>query len=318
MTWLGRLAWITAVLTFVQIVLGAAVRLTNSGLSCPDWPLCYGLWFPTPAKLAALDGVGYTFGQVMFEWVHRFNAAVLVGPLTVIVVILAWRVRDRVPAMAWLAPASLVVLLIQGGLGGFTVLDSNSPWSVAVHLTVALLFLALIMMMAMAAAQRHGEDLTAGGQGRLWLAIFATTAAVASGAMMAKSGASLACASWPLCNETFWPDLSDELVRVHVIHRLLAVLAVLLVVWAYFGARAASSPAARAASHVAVAVIVIQILFGALVTFTFHGDSLTWQVAIGAVHQGVGVLVFAALVVALWRGRGRALAPRPVESPVSP
>ena len=34
------------IVIFAQISLGSAVRLTGSGLSCPDWPLCYGLWFP--------------------------------------------------------------------------------------------------------------------------------------------------------------------------------------------------------------------------------------------------------------------------------
>ena len=34
-----------------QIILGAIVRITESGLACPDWPLCYGLWFPTMEKI---------------------------------------------------------------------------------------------------------------------------------------------------------------------------------------------------------------------------------------------------------------------------
>ncbi|HEX9648016.1 MAG TPA: COX15/CtaA family protein, partial [Alphaproteobacteria bacterium] len=89
MTLFARLAAITAGFVFVQIVLGAVVRLTNSGLSCPDWPLCYGLWLPTPAKLAAIPGVDYSFGQVMAEWTHRLNAAAVVTPLVVVLVALA-------------------------------------------------------------------------------------------------------------------------------------------------------------------------------------------------------------------------------------
>ena len=37
---------------FLQIILGAWVRLTGSGMSCPDWPLCYGFIFPTPYKIS--------------------------------------------------------------------------------------------------------------------------------------------------------------------------------------------------------------------------------------------------------------------------
>ena len=64
----------TAVLTYALIVLGALVRTTNSGLSCPDWPTCYGHWVPLPSDLAAVPNLGYTYGQVMLEWVHRLIA----------------------------------------------------------------------------------------------------------------------------------------------------------------------------------------------------------------------------------------------------
>ena len=127
MTLFRTLASLAALSIFVQIVLGAVVRLTDSGLSCPDWPLCYGLWFPTPDKLAALPSVDYTFGQVMAEWTHRLNAAAVVSPLVLIMLILAVRLRRSVPTLLPTMIAAAVVLLAQAGLGGFTVLDRNSP-----------------------------------------------------------------------------------------------------------------------------------------------------------------------------------------------
>ena len=74
-------AALTAVLVYALIVLGAVVRSTNSGLSCPDWPTCYGHWVPLPGDIAAVPNLGYSYGQVMLEWVHRLIAGVLVGPL---------------------------------------------------------------------------------------------------------------------------------------------------------------------------------------------------------------------------------------------
>ena len=55
-----RLAGATIAATFILIVLGAVVRSTGSGLACPDWPRCYGLWLPTPDSLAGLGTVDYT------------------------------------------------------------------------------------------------------------------------------------------------------------------------------------------------------------------------------------------------------------------
>ena len=79
------LSGLLLLLIFTQISIGAAVRLTGSGLSCPDWPLCYGLWLPDQDKLSKISDVNFEFYQVMLEWIHRFNAAVFIAPLTFVV-----------------------------------------------------------------------------------------------------------------------------------------------------------------------------------------------------------------------------------------
>ena len=296
-----RVVAVLAILfTFIQIVLGAVVRLTNSGVSCPDWPLCYGLWFPTPAKLAALGGVDYSFAQVMFEWTHRFNAAVVVGPLTLALALLAWRRRRDIAGLWPLTVAALVVLLVQGGLGGLTVLDRNSPWSVAVHLSVALVFLALL---AWAYMSTYGPpDGSRGRAGALVAAgALAALATMASGAMMAKSGATLACAGWPLCDGAWLPDMSDPLIRLHFGHRVLALLTVVVVL--VLAATVRTGTTARAARW-AVAIAAIQVLAGALVIDVFARDSLHSQAAVGAIHQAIGVALFATLAWGLWTAWG--------------
>lgn len=314
MTLFRRLSALAAVLVLVQIVLGAIVRLTDSGVSCPDWPLCYGLWFPTPARLAALPEVGYSFGQVMAEWTHRLNAAALVSPLTLALAWLAWRGRAAAPGLWPIMAAALAALLVQAGLGGFTVLDRNSPWSVAVHLIAALILLALLLAAHLAARPRPAAAAPAAGTLPLIvLAALLAAATAASGAMMAKSGASLACASWPLCDGAVIPDLSDPGVQLNFGHRLLALGAaaamVVLWLWARASAAGARPPLVRAANML-VAILALQVLLGAGVVHAFAGPSLGVQVAVGAVHQAIGVVLFATLVVMAWLARaprGRAV-----------
>ena len=129
-------------------MLGAWVRATGSGLACPDWPTCYGHWLPLPGEIP--DGAGYSYVQVMLEWLHRLIAGVILGPLVLLIGGLAWRVRAERPRMPRYAVALILLLLVQAGLGGLTVLDQNSPWSVALHLGTAL-----------AAVQRAVADLRA-------------------------------------------------------------------------------------------------------------------------------------------------------------
>ena len=69
---------------FLQIILGAWVRLTGSGMSCPDWPLCYGYIFPTPNKIVNIPNIEYSYFQIFLEWIHRANAALVIGPICLI------------------------------------------------------------------------------------------------------------------------------------------------------------------------------------------------------------------------------------------
>jgi heme A synthase len=301
MTLFRRLAALAAFSIFVQIVLGAVVRLTDSGLSCPDWPLCYGLWFPTPDKLAALPSVDYTFGQVMAEWTHRLNAAAVVSPLILILLIVAVRLRRTAPGLLPTMVGAVLVLLVQAGLGGFTVLDRNSPWSVAVHLSVALVLLALVLRARMV------DQVPTGGlprwtSARIFPALTAllVLATVASGAMMAKSGASLACSTWPLCDGALIPDMSDPGIHLHFGHRLLALGTGFAVIATWLVARHADPGLAgrlRSAANMVLAIFVGQVLIGAVVVYAFGGGSLWPQVAAGAFHQAVGVLLFGTLVI---------------------
>ena len=303
MTGLRRLAAAAAALVVVQIVIGAVVRLTGSGLACPDWPLCYGLWIPTPSGLAALPAVDYAYFQVMAEWGHRFNAAALVGPAVLALAVAAWRLRREAPAVPHIAAAAVLLLLLQAGLGGFTVLDRNSPWSVAAHLCAALALLAAILFARARAAAGPAPRLG----GLEIAAALAVTAAAASGAMTAKSGATLACPGWPLCGAAALPAADDPLALLNAGHRVLAALAVALAVAVRWRARRRPAAARRLAS-LAAALAALQVALGALVPRAFAGEALWPQVAMGAAHQAAAVALFACLVM---------LAPRraPEEAP---
>src|SRR5260370_17511268 len=91
-----RLAVATAIFAYLQIALGGVVRVSGSGLGCPDWPLCHGRPYP-PADLHAI-----------IEYSHRAVGTVT-GILIIATVLLAWAIfRHRRPPVAWLATASLI------------------------------------------------------------------------------------------------------------------------------------------------------------------------------------------------------------------
>lgn len=298
------LAAITAGLTVVLIILGGAVRASNSGLSCPDWPTCYGHWVPLPGDIP--PEAGYAYYQVMLEWVHRLLAGVIIGPLVLVLAALCFVRREQATGLSLGAAALLLLLLVQAGLGGLTVLDQNSPWSVALHLGTALLVLTAMLYVLVRA---HPEPVRAAPGLPLlaWLAWLVTVFAMVSAAMVAKMGANLACSTWPDCDGTWFPDLSDPQVHVHVMHRLLAGLAVLAVVALFVRARGAGRPFRGLATGALVLVLLAAGLGG-------HGVMSQWPVWAAVVHQALAVLTFVHLTLLAWSATlpalGRSLTPQ--------
>jgi heme A synthase len=291
------LRWTTGaalVLTYGLILLGAWVRATGSGLSCPDWPTCYGHWLPLPGDIPA--DVGFSYLQVMLEWVHRLIAGVILGPLILVIAVLGWRARSLRPRMPAYVAALIVLLLVQAGLGGVTVLDQNSPWSVALHLGTALVLLSVLCLIFVRAGPTldHVAGATRTLSGAVWLVALS---AMVSAAMVTKSGASLACTSWPLCDGALLPDLGDPQIRLHLIHRLLALGTGLGVLALAIAAR--GQPLVRPFTWLAAALVTIEIGLGGVVVL----GEVPFGVALA--HQALGVLIFAILSLAMWRCHGR-------------
>ena len=108
-----RLAWLAATLALCVIVFGAFVRLSNAGLSCPDWPTCYGraTWPRVTAEVdhpTALDVRPLEVHKAWREQVHRHAAAVL-GSLVLLLALLAARRRRFGIAQILLAAGLIAV-----------------------------------------------------------------------------------------------------------------------------------------------------------------------------------------------------------------
>lgn len=130
----------------VLMVLGSYVKATGSGLACPDWPTCYGQWFPPfpSADNGGVDEEGnavpfYDY-QILAEWAHRGVAAVLGLPLIALAVMTLTR-KSYDPWLRALPTAVVVLVAIQYGLGRATVLEGNPALLTTAHLAMAVLIL---------------------------------------------------------------------------------------------------------------------------------------------------------------------------------
>ena len=133
MTRFQKTAVATVIATVLLVTVGVIVRATDSGMGCPDWPLCYGQILPP------LDDY-----KAWWEWIHRTIAAVI-GFLILGVAFFAWKDhRDR-RSILWPSLAAVVLVVFQAWLGRETVRMNNSGESVTAHLAAAMALLGLLV-----------------------------------------------------------------------------------------------------------------------------------------------------------------------------
>jgi heme o synthase len=263
-----RLALVAAVFTYATIVMGAVVRVSGSGLGCPDWPTCYGALVPPPDVHAWI------------EWTHRTVSAVA-SLLMVGTTVAAWLWYRRNPLLLALATLVPVLLPIQILIGRIVVLLELPAMAVLVHLGFALcifgLLIALAVLSGPAPVQRPTRAaLHEAGERFRWLVGIGTGlvfVVILAGAYVQASGASWACVGFPECNgQGILPFGSSRLVDIQLLHRFLAYMAGALVLGIVLEAR-------RSQRHVPAMWPAVLAL----------GLCLLAQATIGAVQVSVGV-----------------------------
>ena len=277
-----------------QIILGAIVRITESGLACPDWPLCYGLWFPTMEKIQLIENINFSYIQIMLEWIHRVNAAVIVGPLTIILLFKSL-FQNSYKKFRVITIVIFCVVILQSLIGGFTVIDKNSSWSVALHLSLALIFLFLSINMFLKCTKLEINVYNTYSKKELSILIISIILVFLTmllGAIVSKSGASLACANWPLCNEKLLPSNTGYLEVVHMLHRIFAIFSIFLIIYfSFIHQFSINNIFIKTLYILPILLILMQTLLGALVIYT----SVTFLSAI--LHQFTAVILFLILSI---------------------
>ena len=251
-----KLALVTIAASVVLIALGGVVRVTGSGLACPDWPLCQGQVLPPAERGATL------------EFAHRLTATA-VGSLALGIALCSIRVRREAASIFYAAVLSGVLVVAQIVLGAAVIFAKLSAVLVTAHLGLAMAFAAALVLIAGQALLRvRGGEQSRDASSRTTRAALVagvlTYAALLLGAYVATSGSSLACPQWPLCNDTVIPT-GDWRQWIGLIHRILAAAMTVAVIWATWTAYSAKAPRlVRGLLHGAAALTVIEIFVGAL------------------------------------------------------
>ncbi len=294
-----RLALGTLVATFVLIVVGGIVRVSDSGLGCGPggsgfhgWPFCNGDVVP-----------GIDLNSII-EYSHRALAGI-VGILMLTLLVQAWRRYRSNRTLLWVCAALVLSVLAQAVLGGATVEENLEEAYVAAHLCLAMLLLGgLLWVVRASTPNTPGAPPADGGRYFKPLAIVASMlvlATIVAGGYMAGTqkygrpdyqlgdGAHHACGKqFPTCNDGFLPFGQSRLVDIHLTHRVFMYLAVIAVLsLALLALRRRPSAGVVTAAWVLLALVFIQVLVGALNVWLEEYEVLI------VLHLALGTLLWA-------------------------
>lgn len=290
-----RLAVATTAASLVLVALGGAVRATDNGLACPDWPRCRGQWVP-PLQPG-----------LWIEHTHRLAAGV-VGLM--ILALAGWavvRYRHRGDIL-WPSVTALLAVVAQAALGAVVVLRLLRAELVTAHLAMAMVVVACLLYLAVRAGEPAPTRPTAGRRDRRFARASAGVAALALaqilvGGHVTGIGAGLAYTDVPLMGGRLVPVVTSSQELYHAVHRGLGLLLVAAVLGlCAAGARERRRRVGRGdwrprdrwlvrLPAVASALVAVQVLLGVANVL----DGLSWVSVIP--HLAVASWIWAVLVV---------------------
>lgn len=198
-------------LTFDLMLLGAGVRTMDAGLTCPDWPLCFGKAVPA-----------WHFG-VYLEFIHRVIAG-FVGIIYMAFFVQVW-MKPELKKLKLMSCVGLFFLLAQIIMGGLTVLKVLDAYIVTMHLSLATIFLICLYSMkkSLAFDSTKVSQLSNTKTSRLFkfnlvLGVAFVLVQIVLGGLVASTYSGLVCIDFPTCNGQYFPELNGP-IGIQVLHR---------------------------------------------------------------------------------------------------
>jgi cytochrome c oxidase assembly protein subunit 15 len=288
-TWLFRYSCLLVCATLLLVAAGGMVTSTSSGLSVPDWPTTYGQpMFSFPLSKMV--------GGIFYEHGHRLIAST-VGMLTIGLVLFQWRAEPRrwVRRLGWIA---LAAVILQGVLGGLTVLFFlPAPISIG-HAGLAQLFFALTVSLALFTSRGWREpvltpvDDPALRRRAVWVASFVYLQ-ILIGATMRHNQAGLAIPDFPAPLGLGIPSAWTPQIAIHFAHRVGALVVASMTVGlvAAIVRRHRNRPELVRPSWFLVAAVATQITLGVFVVLTAKDP------IVNTLHVATGAIVFVTTVL---------------------
>jgi len=151
-----RWARYSLILVYLVIVAGAVVRATGSGMGCPDWPKCFGLWIPPTDESQLPENYKEIYAEHSYAennfialktWIEYLNRLLgaLLGLFILVLTFRSFQFLKSNPAVLLLCVLELFLMGFQAWLGKLVVDSNLAPLKITTHMLVAFLIVAVLL-----------------------------------------------------------------------------------------------------------------------------------------------------------------------------
>jgi len=318
--------------TFAVITLGAYVRLSHAGLGCPDWPGCYGYLIGVPDNSIEIanaensfQGSNVDIGKAWKEMIHRYIA----GALGIFIFILPFIFyKNNTNKLFKLSLLVSILVVMQAMLGMLTVTLQLQPLIVMMHLMGGLTIITLLWLIFLRynknnyfnesqsfpnLSLKRIKNLSVLG----YITLIVLVIQIMLGGWTSTNYAALACADFPKCNASWWPqmdfynafmielatDLNYEFgrldsparVAIHFTHRIWAIVAAaMLVILSIASYKTIKISYQKIISLCLVSFLFIQVTLGIL------NIKMGLPIYVAVAHNGNAAILLMCLVTQLY------------------
>jgi len=298
-----RFAIVATAATYIQIYIGGLVRISGAGLGCPDWPTCFGRWFP-PTDVSQLpadiDPAQFNFVLAWIEYVNRLIGMV-VGLLIAVTAIWALIKFIRYPRL-WI-PSGVAALLVAylGWQGGRMIEAGLDQTMVSIHMGIAFLIASLMIYSALQAHYLSKEismpaSERAGGY-RFWIILLflVSVLQVVIGTQV-RTAMEAVAERFLLLPQSAWLGQVGSISTIHTVLGLITMLFAWQVGAKIIKKYAAASAMIRQTTWAMIVLATVQTLFGAVLVVAGAPDLLRlYHLLLSALFIGSLIMIFTAV-----------------------
>jgi cytochrome c oxidase assembly protein subunit 15 len=264
-------------MALVVVTLGALTRLLDAGLGCPDWPGCYGQIIPP----SSVEHDLVHQGKAWMEMIHRYVATAL-GFIILVLALAVHSTPNVSSKIKWFSRFLLILVIVQGLFGMWTVTLKLLPQVVTIHLLGGMSILATTFLLAL--MLRNGPVVTTPNKPKFLslLVLVLLSFQIALGGWTSSTYSGLACTDFPTCDGHLLPPMDiaqsfhltefsdrnyeggllapEERITIQYTHRVMALIVFIAIITLFLKLR--KTPNFRSKANMLLGLTLLQIGIG--------------------------------------------------------